>query len=55
MSLTILAQVFLSFQSVQLQVEVRTQNISDNGTLFIPCVWLILEQISKMNKFNIVI
>ena len=40
-----------SFQSVQLQVEVCTQNSANNGTLFIPCVGLILEQILKINKF----
>lgn len=44
-----------SFQSVQLRVEGRTQNGTNNGTPFIPRVWLILEPILKINKFNVVI
>lgn len=43
------------FKSVQLQVEVRTQNSSNNGRLFIPCVCLIPQQILKINKFDVVI
>lgn len=44
-----------SFQSVQLRVEGHTQNGTNNGTPFIPRVWLILEPILKINKFNVVI
>ena len=44
-----------SFQSVQLWAEGRTQNGTNNGTPFIPRVWLILEPILKINKFNVVI
>lgn len=44
-----------SFQSVQLQVEVYTQKSPTNGTLLIPFVGLILKQILKINKFNVVI